>query len=345
MARGDEAKEILLPPVFPGHWTPVGRLQSHPAPDSVTLQDGFIGSRESWRNCDFAFRARAPEGTSQVQIWAGICGRDRDSRYIFGLRGGGDNDVYLARYAPDGNDKFLGLAPLDFKPQPGVWYKLRAVAAGGRFQIYLNDEPVPRINVVDDAPLWKEGNISLGGGWLPVEFRDVSVKEAPASASTDTQIWQPPGFDHEARRVQERAAYQPMRVEKIGPDRMEIPLDGKWLFMPEQDLGAGVNPLALDYADGNWHVIDVPALWTPCLSWLYGETGFKLGDGVASGKGISDQLFEAEHQRLDHYTFDWKHTRIACTANTLISPRRSPGATSSWIFWILMPSPRCRRSG
>ena len=40
------------------------------------------------------------------------------------------------------------------------------------------------------------------------------------------------------------------------------------------------------------HVMDVPAFWTPGLSWLYGETGFNLGAGIASSKGICDRLYQ-----------------------------------------------------
>jgi beta-galactosidase len=144
-----------------------------------------------------------------------------------------------------------------------------------------------------------------------IEFRDVTVKEAPASDSLNTRVWQPPGFDREARRVQERAAYQPLKIDKIGPDRTEIPLEGEWLFSPDQELAVGTQPLSSDFDDSKWHVMDVPAFWTPGLSWLYGETGFKLADGVSSSKGISDQLYEAEQERLNNYTFDWKHTKSA----------------------------------
>jgi beta-galactosidase len=319
------ATDVALPAAFPGTWSTVGRVAPQNTSDSVTLQDGFIASKETWGDCEFTFHARAPQEAGQVQIWAGLRGRDRDSRYIFGLRGGNNNDVYLARYAPDGNDEFLGVAPLDFKPAPGTWYTLRAVAQGNRFQIYVNDEPLPRINVVDEKPLWEKGSVSLGGGWLPVEFRDVSVKEVTAPPPTVTQVWQPPGFDREARRAQERAAYQPVHLDRLGPDRTEVSLDGKWLFSPEQELGAGTQPLGSDYDDSKWHVIDVPAFWTPSLSWLYGETGFKLGTGVASSKGISDKFYEAEQERLDNYTFNWKQTKSAWYRHEVDLPAEIPG--------------------
>ncbi|HEX4140040.1 MAG TPA: glycoside hydrolase family 2 TIM barrel-domain containing protein, partial [Candidatus Methylacidiphilales bacterium] len=215
------------------------------------------------------------------------------------------------RLATDGDDTFLGVAPLDFKPQPGTWYTLRAVVQGDRFQIFVNDEKVPRINVVDSAPVWNEGGVSLGGGWLPVEYRNVTIQDVPASATVSTETWQPPAIDREARRAQQRAAYQPVTIDKLGPDRTEIALDGKWLFFPDQDLPAGAQPLAPDFDDSQWHVMDVPAMWTPCLSWLYGETGFKLSDDLSASKGICDRLFLEEQDRLNNYTFDWKKTKSA----------------------------------
>jgi beta-galactosidase len=316
--------DVTAPSAFPGQWKPVGRITAQATADSLTLQDGFLVNDKSWGDCDFAFRARAPEGVAQVQIWAGIRGRDRDSRYIFGLRGGNNNDVYLARYAPDGNDKFLGIAPLDFKPVQGTWYSLRAVARGSRIQIYVNDEKVPRINVVDDAPLWKEGAVSLGGGWLPVEFRDITIKEAAYTDPEVTQVWQPADFDREAKRAEDRAAYQPFTIDKLAPDRTEFSLDGKWLFLPDQELSAGTQPLAPDFDDSKWHVMDVPAFWTPGLSWLYGETGFKL-DGISASKGICDQLYETEQKRLNGYTFDWKHTKSAWYRNYIECPATIAG--------------------
>jgi hypothetical protein len=57
----------------------------------------------------------------------------------------------------DGASKFLGIAPLEFHPEPGTWYTLRAVAAGDRLQVYLNEEAVPRINIRDDDAMWNEG--------------------------------------------------------------------------------------------------------------------------------------------------------------------------------------------
>src|ERR1700722_4182778 len=161
-------------------WQRFGRLRLRQEDDSFILQDGFLASRQAWRNVDFSFAARTPRNVDQVQIRAGIRCRDRDSRYIFGLRGGNNDDIYLARYAPDGGARFLGISPLDFHPEPGQWYSIRAVARENRFQIYLGQDQLPRINVEDTEPLWQEGGISIGGGWLPAEFRQVHPRSMTA---------------------------------------------------------------------------------------------------------------------------------------------------------------------
>lgn len=39
--------------------------------------------------------------------------------------------------------------------------------------------------------------------------------------------------DREAKRKQERAAYQDIKVAQVNGDRTEVSLDGNWLFMPD----------------------------------------------------------------------------------------------------------------
>jgi hypothetical protein len=300
--------------VDPGTWDMFGRIAMRRLADSVLIQDGFTVHGKPQTNCSFSFQARAPEGTEQVQIWAGIRCRDRDSRYVFALRGGDNDDLYLARYAPDGEARFLGFAPLDFHPVPGTWYKLRAVAIGDRVQIYVNEETVPRIDVRDEAPLWSEGGVSLGGGWLPAEFRSVSIEPLTASDVATIEragLWQPALADKQQRRVAQCGAYRPLVLNSIDQVRTEFPLDGNWLFTPEQVLPHGATPEAEVYDDSGWHVIDVPNFWTPCLTWLHGETGFPALEGISSTKGLSDRLWEAELARLDSYTFDWRQVSSA----------------------------------
>jgi len=314
----EETPHLVLPASFPGRWVSFGRLAVQRLGDAVILQDGFAVASEMWEDGEFCFRARAPRGTEQVQIWAGMRCRDRDSRYVFALRGGNNDDVYLARYAPDGGIKFLGIASLDFHPESETWYTLRAVARKNRFQLYLNDETLPRINVVDEGALWSEGSVSLGGGWLPVEFRDVqtrSLTQADIAAlnAIDDRVLehQPADFDREHRRAQQRAAYRAVNIGAFDLPRTEISLDGKWLFLPDQEQSVGTPPQAPDCDDGKWHIMDVPDFWTPTVSWLYGETGFPYLSGISSMKGVSDKFYEAEIKRVDSYTFDWRETRSA----------------------------------
>ncbi len=295
-------------------WNSYGRIVLQHLQNSVIVQDGFIIEQRSFATCDFSFDARAPQGAPEVQIWSGIRCRDRDSRYVFALRGGNNDHLYLARYGPDGAAKFLGIAPLDFHPVPGDWYTLRAVTSGNRILIFLNQETTPRINVIDDEAPWGDGGVSLGGGWLPAEFRSVKAKAlSPADASAIDAlgdcIWKSPKADKAQLRARQRQAYRRAELPPLDQPRITCPLDGSWLFLPDQELGPSTTPQAEDLDDGQWHVMDVPNFWTPTLSWLHGETGFPNLKGVSTSKGICDKFYEAEMDRLDGYTFDWRTTK------------------------------------
>ena len=307
---------LALPASLPGEWSLVGRAKVETNSESAVIEGGFAVDGREWEDAEISFRARAPDGASEVQLWAGFRCQDRDSRYVFALRGGNDNDLYLARYAPDGKTKFLGFVPLDFKPAPGVWYRLRVVVFGKRLQIYLNDEKLPRINVVDDDASWMKGGVCLGGGWLPAEFSDLRVKpltrkDRAAFLAIRDKNWTAPVSDKEALRRAQRAAYTPAKIDGFDPLRTEISLDGNWLLLPDYQLAAGEWPVAPDYDDHSWHVMQVPEFWTPGLSWLHGETGFPDLQGVARTKGVADSLYVEETRRADAYTFDWHKTKAA----------------------------------
>jgi beta-galactosidase len=309
---------ILPNPTSPGTeaapWNSYGRIMLQHLQNSVIVQDGFTIEQRTYGDCDFSFDARAPQGTPEVQIWSGIRCRDRDSRYVFALRGGNNDHLYVARYGPDGAAKFLGIAPLDFHPVPGDWYTLRAVTRGNRILIFLNQETTPRINVVDDEAPWAEGGVSLGGGWLPSEFRNVksnalSAADVSAIDALSDAVWAVQNVDKGQLRVRQRQAYMPAAIPRLEHPRVTCPLDGNWLFLPDQELGPSVTPQAEILDDGQWHVMDVPNFWTPTLSWLHYETGFPKLKGISTSKGICDKFYEAEMDRLDGYTFDWRATK------------------------------------
>jgi hypothetical protein len=326
-----DSKSNLSPSEFvKRQWQPYGRIALKVLGDSVTINDGYLAHQDRQKDCEFSFQARMPAGSDEVQIWAGIRCRDRDSRYVFALRGGNNDHLYLARYAPDGGAKFLGIAPLEFHPEPGTWYTLRAVTAGDRLQVYLNEEAVPRINIRDVDASWNEGSVALGGGWLPVEFRDIRIEALSASRSAaiarlgDT-VWTPPASNKLKLRAEQRVAYRAASLPALDSPRIEFSLDGKWLFLPEQELATGVLAQAEMLDDSQWHVMDVPNFWTPTASWLHGETGFNTLTGVSSGKGISDRYFEHELQRLDEYTFDWRRTHSAWYRQHIELPSKPDG--------------------
>lgn len=298
-------------PVNAEQWRTFGRIVMRKLDDSVLIQDGFAVHDGVQGDCEFSFSARAPESAEDVQIWAAVRCRDRDSRYVFALRGGNNDDLYLARYAPDGEARFLGLAPLDFHPVPGAWYTLRAIAKDDRIQIYLDGEALPRLNVRDETALWTGGGVAIGGGWLPVEFRNVSVKPLAGydfAAGTIKRERQPSPVDKSQWRTTQRNNYRPMVLNALKEPREELSLNGEWLFAPDHELPSTAQPQVEAFDDSGWHVMDVPNFWTPCLTWLHAETGFPELSGISSTKGISDRLWEAELKRLDGYTFDWRQT-------------------------------------
>jgi beta-galactosidase len=311
-----DAATLPLPPNLPGQWTSVGRANIVTNAGSAVITGGYVVTGQSWDDAEITFRARAPLGAGQVQIWAGLRQRDRDSRYVFALRGGNDNDLYIARYAPDGGAKFLGFAPLDFKPRPGEWYRLRAVTLGDRILIFLNDEKLPRLNVADRDSLWHGGNVCLGGGWLPAEFSDLQVKSLTAETraaigAIGEKVWAAPAVDKEAARKSQRAGYTPAKVIALNPRRTEISLDGNWLFSPDYELSAGQKPASMDFEDQSWHLLPVPAFWTPALSWLHGESGFPELGGLSTTKGVAESLYVQRIQQCDALTFDWRKTSSA----------------------------------
>src|SRR3984957_803601 len=112
------AVETNVPGSAAGTWVTVGRAIVVPGADSVTVANGSVANSTQLGDCQFSFKARMPESSEQVQIWGAIRVKDRLNRYVFGLRGGTEAEVSLARYAPDARAKFLGFALLDFKPIP-----------------------------------------------------------------------------------------------------------------------------------------------------------------------------------------------------------------------------------
>jgi hypothetical protein len=282
------------------------------------IADGVLKSKDAyacfgnpdWKNYVVKFKARAPQWADQVQIWTGFRAFNRNDRYIVGLRGGLQNNLYLSRMGYMGTDEFLGLRPLNFEPKPGIWYDLKIEVCGNRIRVFLNNETLPRIDVVDknsaQAPY---GEVTLGGSWIETEFDDLSItsleEEYLKNKPTEELVKKIEPDDKEKRRVTDRTGYKPIIVDKLGTGRSEISLDGQWLFMPEYGLEDPLKAASIGFEDNNWHTMSVPNFWNPSRIWLHGETF----DGHA--KGVSDVYFQKETDRCENYTFDYKRTNVA----------------------------------
>ena len=61
-----------MPSDWRGEWNAVGRANIGTTPDSVVVQGGFVTGSQVWGDAEITFRARAPLGVGQVQIWGGF---------------------------------------------------------------------------------------------------------------------------------------------------------------------------------------------------------------------------------------------------------------------------------
>ena len=285
-----------------------------------SIADGVFRSKGSyacfgnpeWKNYSMSFKARAPKGAEQVQIWAGFRAYNRFDRYVAGIKGGLQDDVYLMRTGYMGTDEFMGVRPLGFHPVPGEWYSMKVEVCGNRIRVFVNGEKEPYIDVVDkNANLVPSGEVTLGGGWIETEFDDLIVTLLPDNYLKNVKAAEyrmaATSQQKEAKRRRERANYKAVMVNDIKPDRTEISLDGDWLFMPEYQLDARAVSATTD--DEDWHVMQVPNFWNPIRIWLHGET-MPTPNGP-NPKGVSDTYYQQETDRCEGYTFDYRKTGTA----------------------------------
>lgn len=160
--------------LWEGLWTLYGNQEN------FRFENGILTTRDCWvadesaplENFDFRFSARAPETATEAEIWAGFRHANREYRYMVGLRGGSHKHLYLARLGAVGYDRMLALCPLEWSPEPGVWYQVRVVCAGCRIAVYLNGEEEPRILCTDEDAPFRTGCVALGGGYLETEYKE-----------------------------------------------------------------------------------------------------------------------------------------------------------------------------
>lgn len=288
-----------------------------------SIADGVLSTRGAYalfgddglQNYTLTFRARAPKDAESVQIWSGFRTHDRFNRYVLGIKGGLQDDLYLFRSGYMGTDEFMGVRPLGFHPVPGEWIKVKVEVCGPRIRVFLNDEKKPHIDIVDKngAEMAPDGPVALGGGWLPAEYDDLRIVpmtgNALAGVPREEISFGLSPEEKAEKRVAERASYRPMQLPALTGPRTEMSLDGDWLFMPtyqSDDESLAVNPAA---EDADWHVMNVPDFWSPIRIWLHGETmPSPSGD---QHKGVSDTYYQKETKRCEDYTFDYRRTKGA----------------------------------
>lgn len=303
-----------------------------------SVSNGVFRSKDSYatfgnqnlKNYTATFKARAPKDAEQVQIWAGFRAYNRFDRYVLGLKGGLQDDIYLSRMGYMGTDELLDIRPVDFHPVPGEWYKFKIEVCGNRIRVFLNDEAKPRIDVTDkNANLAPSGPVTLGGGWIETEFDDLEIKELASNAldGVPNDVYEVKISDQqkEQSRKQQRTAYQELKVNAIGKTRTEISLDGNWLFLPdyESEKIHGEDPRV---ADNQWHTMSVPNFWNPIRIWLHGETMGKFP------KGVSDTYYQKETARCESYTFDYKKTKAAWYRQWIDLPSHVKGKNMELVF-------------
>ena len=125
------------------------------------------------------------------------------------------------------------------------------------------------------------------------------------------------GVGKEGLRKEQRATYAPVTIDAISADRMEVSLDGDWLFLPDSEFNSVEVPQAPDIDDMSWHVMNVPDLWSPYSAWLFGEKMSTL----PTDKGASDNYYELRNARVDALTFDWENTHSAWYRKHIVLPK------------------------
>lgn len=287
-----------------------------------SIADGVFRSKGSyacfgnpeWKNYTMSFKARAPQEVEQVQIWAGFRANNRFDRYVVGIKGGLQDDLYLMRMGYMGTDEFMGVRPLGFHPVPGQWYQLKVEVCGSRIRVFLNDEKEPRMDITDkNSNLAPSGPVTLGGGWIETEFDDLVVTPLEEDALKNVKVAEyrkvATPQEKESKRQLERANYASVKVNRLEEGRTDISLDGNWLFMPGYQLDDKEKAVSTATDDRNWHVMSVPNFWNPIRIWLHGET--MPSPTGPQPKGVSDTYYQQETDRCEGYTFDYRKTNAA----------------------------------
>lgn len=170
---------------------------------SPVVLDGTVEAR---------VRAEGGEGNAALMVRVSNVGLGADNfdGYEIGMRAG-SGQLILGRHRHD----FHLLSEVPAPVGPREWHRLRAVLAGARIQVFLDDEASPRIDFTDPAPILS-GGTALRTWHLPASYRDVFVNGKAISPTLNlggvSGMWDPIG---EGLFLREGSAYNSRYCQKI----------------------------------------------------------------------------------------------------------------------------------
>jgi hypothetical protein len=132
-------------------WSKYGEGDILDSTDTLKLINSHVSTGDrTWEDYELEFRARATSEAEDVQIFASVRYNADMSRYVIGLRGGNNNDLFLARYYQINNlSRIIKIEPLDFMLEKETWYTIKVVIIGHRISVFLGEEQTPRLAAAD----------------------------------------------------------------------------------------------------------------------------------------------------------------------------------------------------
>ena len=168
-------------------WTKLDAGAATAAQGMLRLDGAHVVSNhgQEWTDYELEFRARSSSKDGGVQIFASFRYQSDTARYVVGLRGENNNDLFLARYyGHDNLFRILKVKPLPSTALPlqaNFWYTMRIIVVGDcRIYVYLQDDNgavLASTSVADHGTPLTSGGIALGGGWHTIDVDYVQVRQ------------------------------------------------------------------------------------------------------------------------------------------------------------------------
>ncbi|MGB0371552.1 MAG: glycoside hydrolase family 2 protein [Opitutales bacterium] len=155
---------------------------------AVTTEDAYVVFENAQsEDFTFSFEGRAPASADaeEVGIWAVFRHFNRNFRYMVGVRGAPHSDLYITRYAPDGDDQMLALEPIE-TVAPGQWVTVKVVGAGKEFTISIDGEKITTVK--DPGVSFSSGAVGVGGGYHRAEYRNINFNDDADEAYIEERV-------------------------------------------------------------------------------------------------------------------------------------------------------------